>query len=345
MIKFNEYEGKLFRMLEENEIVPLKENDANVLVRFITHGVIGEYVMEHWLDCNQPNVPIYIDDVDSDGDVTIWIDEKRNEHHCLPFPMFEIIGTLVKEGSDDWAWYQMMNGEKIMCAGMNSQRFYAIKEGCDYCALYENNGNEVRINTKRTYGEFIEYSKMCSISSWEIYKEPKEEPQPAKEPIANCENCKHVCTNSNIDYCHMYEPKPESENIIHGYIPADMHLKHFHLCKVGDWVKYDNGIKIGQAKILRIYDDLYVVIDYLYSQYEFVLDGENIIRKLKPSEVIVKIGCLSGRVEPVSTNGIHIWFHLIGVDDKIIATIRISSLDTQTRELVESLINAQKEEE
>jgi hypothetical protein len=35
------------------------------------------------------------------------------------------------------------------------------------------------------------------------------EPQPAKEPIANCDNCKHTCTNSNIDYCHMYEPKPK----------------------------------------------------------------------------------------------------------------------------------------
>jgi hypothetical protein len=220
MIKFEEHEGKLFKMLDEP--VPLKENDENVLVRFITHGVIGEYVMEHWLDNNQENVPIYVEDVDSDGDVTVWIDENRNEHHCCPFPMFEIIGIHVKEGSDDWAWYKMIGGEKIMCAGMNSQRFYAIKEGCDYCALYENDGNEVRINTKRTYDEFIEYSKMCGISSWEIYKEPKEEQQPVKEPIANCKNCKHVCTNSNIDHCHMYEPKHESENIIHGHIPADI---------------------------------------------------------------------------------------------------------------------------
>jgi len=67
-------------------------------------------------------------------------------------------------------------------------------------------------------------------------------------------------------------------------------------------------------------------------------------RKLSPSEVVIHIGCLSGTVEPVSTNGIHIWFHLIGVDDKTIATIRISSLDTETRELVESLIKGQEEE-
>ena len=35
---------------------------------------------------------------------------------------------------------------------------------------------------------------------------------------------------------------------------------------------------------------------------------------------------------------------LAGVDDKTIATIRISCLDTPTRELVESLLKAQEEE-
>lgn len=69
-----------------------------------------------------------------------------------------------------------------------------------------------------------------------------------------------------------------------------------------------------------------------------------IIHKLKPSQVVVEIGCLSGTVRPVSTNGTHIWFHLVGVDDKTIATIRISCLDTPTRELVESLLEAQEEE-
>ena len=97
-------------MLEEP--VPLRENDENVF-RFITHGVIGEYVKEHWLDCNQENVPIYIDEVDSDGDVKVWIDENFHFRHCCPFPMFEIIGTFVKEGSDDWAWYQMMQGKWV----------------------------------------------------------------------------------------------------------------------------------------------------------------------------------------------------------------------------------------
>lgn len=70
----------------------------------------------------------------------------------------------------------------------------------------------------------------------------------------------------------------------------------------------------------------------------------SIIRKLKPSEVVVEIGCLSGTVRPVSTNGTHIWFHLISAYDETIAIIRISSLDATTRSLVESLLKAQEEE-
>ena len=56
--------------------------------------------------------------------------------------------------------YQMMKGEKINEMNLTKILFYAIKKGCDYCAFYENDGNEVcPINTRRTYGEFIEYSK------------------------------------------------------------------------------------------------------------------------------------------------------------------------------------------
>jgi hypothetical protein len=69
----------------------------------------------------------------------------------------------------------------------------------------------------------------------------------------------------------------------------------------------------------------------------------SIIHKLKPSEVVVEIGCLSGTVRPVSTNGTHIWFHLISAYDETIATIRISCLDTPTRSLVESLLKAQED--
>ena len=113
--------------------------------------------------------------------------------------------------------------------------------------------------------------------------------------------------------------------------------------KVGDWVDCKDPVGVPtQCKVLEILE--HNVIVECKTGHIWSLPHNNITRKLSPSEIIVNIGCMSGKVRPVSTNGIHIWFHLIGVDDKIIATIRISSLDTQTRELVESLIKAQDEQ-
>ena len=64
--RFEMHDNQLFRMLEKPE--PLKEKNTNVLVQFITHGVIGEYVMEHWLYCGQENAPIFVDSVYSGWD-------------------------------------------------------------------------------------------------------------------------------------------------------------------------------------------------------------------------------------------------------------------------------------
>jgi len=299
MINFKEHDGLLFKMLEEHEIMPLKENDANVLVRFITHGVIGEYVMEHWLDCNQKNVPIYVEGVDSDGDVTVWIDEV---HHCCPFPMFEIIGTFVKEGSDDWAWYQMMKGAKIKYSEMTSQRFYAIKEGCDYCALYENDGTEVPIDTRRNYDEFIEYSKWLGTSSWQIYKEPKPEPQYKVGDFVEIRNWysgyKHLAQIDSIDH--------------------EIHIGTH---------RFDISGKSVMERVPQL----------------------NIIRKLKPSEVIVEIGCLSGTVKDLSYVEDGIFWFISKETERcpggMHCILYLEMLDTPTRKLVEDLLKAQEEEQ
>lgn len=301
MIKFEEHEGLLFRMLEEP--VPLKENDVNVLVRFITHGIIGEYVMNHWLDCNQENKPIYIDDVDSDGDVTIWIDEKINSHHCCPFPMFEVIGTLVKEGSADWALHQMMQGEKV----------FRVEWECDmYCQYTNNEIITFRYGISSTINpvdEWIANAKRADFG-WQIYKEP----QPAKEPIANCENCKHVCTNSNIDHCHMYEPcgAPSPKSATQTSLPVSDATQ----LKVGDWVEIESSHAKGKTFVSMI--------------------------KEMPNQVVVKIGCLSGTVEKAygEKKGTFILSGLSGQRN----VLWLSMLDTETRSLVESLLKAQEEE-
>ncbi|HHV03493.1 MAG TPA: hypothetical protein GXX64_06235, partial [Bacteroidales bacterium] len=175
MIKFEEHDDNLFRMLEEP--VPLTPDaEMPCLVRLIQDdSPMGKHNKDlHGFDPERLTPRICTEVID----VNDLSDPNRGSARCdglmsIQYYRYELIGTHVKEGSDDWAWYQMMQGEKIIGTFHKPLRFYAIKKGCDYCALYENDGNEVRINTRRTYGEFIEYSKRCRISSWQIYKEPK----------------------------------------------------------------------------------------------------------------------------------------------------------------------------
>ena len=291
MIKFEEHEGKLFHMLEKP--VPLKENDANVLVRFITHGIIGEYVMEHWLDCNQENIPIYVEDVDSDGDVTVWIDLRIEIRISCPFPMFEIIGILVKEGSAEWAWHMMQERYKTKHCESTSQRFYAIREGNNYCAFYDNEWKEVDINTRRIYCEFIEYAKAFPGYGWRILKEHE-------------------------------QPKPEPQY------------------KVGDWVEWCGDqymIESAPPQSGGRYD-----IRSPYDELGCSVCPENITRKLASSEVVIRIGCLSGTIAKSSDPNYFLMLHSRPITDCNHSIIRFSAIDTETREIVESLLKAQEEE-
>ena len=68
---------------------------------------------------------------------------------------------------------------------------------------------------------------------------------------------------------------------------------------------------------------------------------ENITRKLDPSEVVIRIGCLSGTVSSAISEDC---FLLAMVNDPQhrACCIDMSMLDTQTRELVEGLLEAQE---
>jgi hypothetical protein len=117
---------------------------------------------------------------------------------------------LAPEGTDKWAWQMMLLGKKV-CQKHNSyfpnKRYYAIKDGNDYCAFYENNGNEVNItNTRRTYDEFIEYCKFTPQYNWQLYTEPQTEP---------CEICGGIgmisCEACNATGRAPIEPEPAKE--------------------------------------------------------------------------------------------------------------------------------------
>jgi len=118
--------------------------------------------------------------------------------------------------------------------------------------------------------------------------------------------------------------------------------------KVGDWVEIEHNGERYYRQVISI-DGKEVRVPFgsgkmlLASIGKKNILGVKTVRKLEPSEVIVNIGCLGGTVRPVSTNGIHIWFHLIDANDKTIATIRITALDAPTRELVKALLKAQEE--
>ena len=219
MIKFEEHEGKLFRMLDKP--VPLtKDAKMPCLIRLIQDdSPMGRANMllnrtARFLDMTYTAISVGYYSVES-------------ATHELPtccHAVYEIIGYPVADGSEEWALYQMIQGETVCQKNSRTKRHYD--------AGYVRCLNRDNLEHFLTADEFLKY--FDGTMDWQIYKEPK--------------------------------------------------------------------------------------------------------------EVVVEIGCLSGTVRPVSTNGIHIWFHLIGVDDKTIATIRISCLDAPTRELVESLLEAQEEE-
>ncbi len=304
MIKFKEHDGLIFRMLDKP--VPLTPDaEMPCLVRFImpfSERFKGKHEgVAFFCDAIKKN-PLY-------GNRLYAYETRRVG--CIAEPReLEIIGIPVAEGSGDWAWHMMQEGYKIKHCESTSQRFYAIREGNNYCAFYDNEWKEVDINTRRIYCEFIEYAKAFPGYGWRILKEHE-------------------------------QPKPKSENIIHGHIPADMRLKYIHLFKVGDWVECKDFVGVpAQCKVLEIRK--HNVIVECKTGHRWSLPHNNITRKLSPTEIIVNIGCMSGTVEKAygEKRGTFILSGLSGQRN----VLWLSMLDTQTRELVEGLLKAQEKE-
>ena len=91
--------------------------------------------------------------------------------------MFEIIGTLVKEGSKEWALYQMMQGEKVCNPTLAAEK--ATRLGCDdetFNTFWYIVGDAV-VEGEGKYGTLSVSSWVAAAYStgWQIYKEP--EPQ------------------------------------------------------------------------------------------------------------------------------------------------------------------------
>lgn len=152
------------------------------------------------------------------------------------------------------------------------------------------------------------------------------------EECKNCHGSGYICTDI-------------ADNLDDRALLAD--------AKVGDWVEVNVNGERKQGKLVR-----FCSADFMQdNHYAFALHDcfgkwygyhrvSSITRKLKPSEVIVKIGCLSGTViaNKSFTYSDRDCFWLTSEFDSLLcSTIALGMLDTTTRELVESLLKAQEE--
>jgi hypothetical protein len=78
---------------------------------------------------------------------------------------------------------------------------------------------------------------------------------------------------------------------------------------------------------------------------DWTFSRKRITRKLDPSEVIVHIGCLSGTIAKSCDPNYFLMLHSRPITDCNYSMIRFSAIDTETREIVESLLEAQKNKE
>jgi hypothetical protein len=262
---------------------------------------------------------------------------------------------LAEKHSPEWAWQMWQLGNRNIRMTTNGKPNTLLGVSCD----------------KETFVSL--YAK--DTTGWQLYEPEPEQPKEQKIDSGEKEYTCLICGNkmSGLDgraevsikrisisnlyastlshYCdkcflklgfdetekelrNRQQPKPESENIIHGHIPADMHLKYFHLYEfeVGDWVRTAEGdgaiigipltmpdVKLTNGKIGSFHADE--------------------IFKLSPAEVVVDFGRgISGTIKRWDSTTFHI-FH----GNSKFSKIHIDALDTETRNLVESLLKAQGE--
>lgn len=104
---------------------------------------------------------------------------------------------------------------------------------------------------------------------------------------------------------------------------------------------YERVIDVSSSGIVTKANDG-CVTEYDINGNHGDINGWHIERLVKPEEYIICIGCLSGTVEKASDFDMFLLWH--SKKDCDYSMIRFDALDTRTRELVESLLEAQEEE-
>ena len=160
--QFEIHEGQLFRMLEEHEIVPLTPDaEMPCLIRLIQDdsrmGMFNRDTKPSRLSDLYLVARIVSNNIIVDGFM-------ESDYH-----RFEIIGYPVADGSAEWALYQMMQG-KMVCH--KTSRW-------DWYRMY--NDHAIQNRTAGCMPRVSAWLESTVQSGWQIYREPKEEQQHAKE--------------------------------------------------------------------------------------------------------------------------------------------------------------------
>jgi len=217
------------------------------------------------------------------------------------------------EGTAAWALYMMRMGHKITNP-MYDQRVYHLPEG----GMIHVNGIESIATT-----QWIDYWCIDIPDGWQLY----EEPEPANPERWVCYECgiKDSRTGHFPGCSRIVKPQPQ---------PA---------YAGGDWVEFiDAGGHKSQGKYLsKAYDNAILVLDITYNM-RCVVPVSKITRKLDPSEVIVRIGCLRGTVTYAISDDCFLLAKVYDPQHRA-CCIDMSMLDIPTRELVEALLKAQEE--
>ena len=110
--------------------------------------------------------------------------------------------------------------------------------------------------------------------------------------------------------------------------------------KVGDWVEFKGKqYRISAIGGKGLFDDDNLI---MFEGVIWCVSEKAEPRKLDPSEVIVKIGCLEGTVTYAISDDCFLLAKVYDPQHRA-CCIDMSMLDTATRELVESLLKAQEE--
>lgn len=234
---------------------------------------------------------------------------------------------LAPEGSAEWSLQMMLLGHDI-CNQYIPGTYYIL------------DGERVReyfkIDNKLSgFMLTVGWIETAHKIGWKIYKsEPEQKKcsycggtgisknQPSKTSSFSCSHC----------VGNGYEPKPKFDSI-----------------KVKDWVEISNSKGIHRVinishehiRVSGFYDCRASFYNYdgtcQYPEYHSL----RINRILKPSEVVIKIGCLTGTVQRSWAND----FQFILIHDSVnYSAISFSSLDEPTLELVMELLEAIKSE-